>query len=160
MYNDKTIFEFINWLKTQKGSSPFGKHNTKKLNEKKRSFNPNKITNRKCIICGNPLHGRQMKYCTNCSTNNISIKIYMFNEFRKFKQKMVDYKGGKCEICGYNKYIGALDFHHKNPKEKDFRLSNSFNRYRTKWEKVIKELDKCMLVCSNCHREIHYNKNI
>ena len=66
---------------------------------------------------------------------------------------MVEYKGGKCQKCGYDKYIGALEFHHLNPEEKDFNLSklkaNSFNHV------VIEELNKCILVCSNCHREIH-----
>lgn len=72
---------------------------------------------------------------------------------RKLKEKAVEYKGGKCEKCGYDKCIWALDFHHKNPEEKDFSISGS---KILKWEKVKKELDKCIMVCSNCHREIHY----
>jgi len=42
---------------------------------------------------------------------------------RKFKEKCVEYKGGKCDICGYDKYVGALEFHHENQKEKDFEIS-------------------------------------
>ena len=72
---------------------------------------------------------------------------------RKLKKQMVDYKGGKCERCGYDKYIGALEFHHLNPKEKDFNLSQ-LKRYSFN-EVMIDELDKCILLCSNCHREIH-----
>lgn len=70
---------------------------------------------------------------------------------KNIKMKMVEYKGGKCEICGYNKCIEALEFHHINPKEKDFSISGgtkSFNSLKS-------ELDKCVLVCANCHREIH-----
>ena len=70
---------------------------------------------------------------------------------KNVKMKMVEYKGGKCEICGYNKCIEALEFHHINPKEKDFNISGgtkSFNSLKS-------ELDKCILVCANCHREIH-----
>lgn len=71
---------------------------------------------------------------------------------RIHKQKAVDYKGGKCEKCGYDKYIGALDFHHLDPKEKDFQIGRSMTY---NFEEVIKpELDKCILVCANCHREI------
>ena len=68
------------------------------------------------------------------------------------KHKAVEYKGGCCEKCGYDKYIGALDFHHLDPKEKDFSISNKLG---CSWNKIKKELDKCILVCSNCHREIH-----
>lgn len=68
------------------------------------------------------------------------------------KEKAVDYKGGKCSCCGYDKYIGSLEFHHLNSNEKDFTISFLLNR---KWEIIKEELDKCILVCSNCHREIH-----
>jgi hypothetical protein len=69
------------------------------------------------------------------------------------KIQAVEYKGGKCEKCGYNKCIGALEFHHKDPNAKDFGIASK--GYTRSWEKVKKELDKCILVCSNCHREIH-----
>jgi predicted DNA-binding protein YlxM (UPF0122 family) len=72
---------------------------------------------------------------------------------RKIKQMAVEYKGGKCVKCGYNKYIGALEFHHLDPTVKDFTISNS--GHCRSWEKVKDELDKCILVCSNCHAEIH-----
>ena len=65
----------------------------------------------------------------------------------------VAYKGGVCQCCKYNKYIGALEFHHINPDEKDFGIS--VKGYTRSWENNKKELDKCVLVCSNCHREIH-----
>lgn len=74
---------------------------------------------------------------------------------RKIKELAVEYKGGKCERCGYNKYIGALEFHHLDPHKKDFSLSHK--GHCRSWEAVKKELDKCVLVCANCHREIHGN---
>jgi transposase len=68
------------------------------------------------------------------------------------KRKCVEYKGGKCVICGYNRYLGSLDFHHLDPAKKDYNISN----LRTySMEKLYKELDKCILVCKNCHCEIH-----
>lgn len=72
---------------------------------------------------------------------------------KKIKEKAVEYKGGKCEICGYNKCIDALEFHHLNPKEKDFGIGEK--GYTRSWIKIQEELDKCIMVCANCHREIH-----
>lgn len=86
-------------------------------------------------------------YCRKCSNEESRERA------RRFKVKCVEYKGGKCVECGYNKYLGALDFHHLDPSKKDFRLaavkSHAFN------DMIKKELDKCILVCANCHREIH-----
>ena len=69
------------------------------------------------------------------------------------KAKAVEYKGGKCQNCGYSKYIGALEFHHIDPKSKRFSLSS--NGFTRKWSDVILEIDKCILLCANCHREEH-----
>ena len=81
-------------------------------------------------------------------------KINSVKNFRKkLKEKAVEYKGGKCIKCGYNNYIGALEFHHRDPKEKDF----SIGQYTYSWERVKAELDKCDLLCANCHREVHKN---
>lgn len=68
------------------------------------------------------------------------------------KIKAVKLLGGSCKLCGYNKCVEALDFHHINPNEKDFGISMNLNR---SWNKIETELIKCILVCSNCHREIH-----
>lgn len=70
----------------------------------------------------------------------------------KIKQLAIEYKGGKCKNCGYNKCNAALEFHHLDPLQKDFGIGNSNCK---SWEKVKKELDKCDLLCANCHREIH-----
>lgn len=69
------------------------------------------------------------------------------------KTELIKYKGGKCEICGYDKCNQALDFHHLNPEEKDFNISQS-NIYKD-LTKLKLEVDKCILVCCRCHREIH-----
>jgi ribosomal protein L30E len=70
---------------------------------------------------------------------------------KRAKIKLVEYKGGKCQCCGYNKCIDALEFHHLDKKEKDFTISGK----SWSFEKIKKETDKCILVCSNCHKEIH-----
>ena len=81
--------------------------------------------------------------------NRLAVK----NRIQKLKIMAVEYLGGKCIKCGYDKCIWAMDFHHRNPKEKKYSIGTYFSR---SWEKLKKELDKCDLVCANCHREIHY----
>jgi len=85
----------------------------------------------------------QCKKCSNKKTGQ---------RWRNSKKRAVEYKGGKCERCGYNKCIDALEFHHIDPSQKDKNFGNMKLR---KWENQKKELDKCICVCSNCHREIH-----
>ena len=68
----------------------------------------------------------------------------------KKKQDLIKSFGGQCKICGYKKCIHALEFHHKNPKEKDVGISRNIT-----FEKMLIEAKKCILVCANCHREIH-----
>jgi hypothetical protein len=69
------------------------------------------------------------------------------------KEKAIALKGGKCIICGYSKCNAALDFHHIDGKKKDFGIS--LDGITRSWQRVQKELEKCILVCANCHREIH-----
>jgi len=71
---------------------------------------------------------------------------------KRLREMAVDYKGGRCNVCGYDKCIAALEFHHEDSAKKDFGLSDGLTR---SWPKIQLELDKCLLVCSNCHREIH-----
>lgn len=71
---------------------------------------------------------------------------------QRMKERLVNYKGGKCQLCGYNLCITALEFHHLNSKDKDFTVSKYSN---LKWDTVVSEVDKCIMVCANCHREIH-----
>ena len=72
---------------------------------------------------------------------------------RKLKKMAVELKGGKCQICGYSRSVWALDFHHIDDKLKSFDLSSG--GLTRSWVKVQEEIKKCVLVCSNCHREIH-----
>ena len=71
---------------------------------------------------------------------------------RRVKIKLVEYKGGKCKICGYNRCLSALDFHHRDPKKKKFIVNGNLNK---SFEILKKETDKCELVCRNCHAEVH-----
>lgn len=94
------------------------------------------------------------------NTNKGKINSFKVSECRRNnKLRLIDYKGGKCERCGYEKSIpGAYDFHHLNPNEKDFGIAKAGNTRSL--EKLKKEVDKCILVCRNCHAEIHYEIEI
>ena len=72
---------------------------------------------------------------------------------QKRKKDLVYIHGNQCSICGYDKCIGTLQFHHINPKDKTYGLSSG-NCYS--WESDIEESKKCILVCANCHAEIHF----
>lgn len=72
---------------------------------------------------------------------------------RRVKDKAIEYKGGKCSRCNYDKCKEALEFHHTEPSHKDFGIAQK--GATRSWERVKVELDKCILVCANCHREIH-----
>jgi len=111
------------------------------------------------------------KYCLTCSPfKQHNTKVLSDNEEdnrrkansqkvinwrKRTKIKAVEHKGGKCEKCGYDKCIQALAFHHLDPKKKDFAISG----VSKSWETIVSELDKCILVCANCHAEIHASLN-
>jgi hypothetical protein len=97
-------------------------------------------------LCGNEA---KQKYCSTKCKNKAAT-----DRFRKnLKVKAVEYKGGSCNICGYNKSVAALQFHHLDPSQKDFALSA--NGHTRRWVDVKKELDKCVCLCANCHAELH-----
>lgn len=89
--------------------------------------------------------------CRKCA-----IKAGVDKRRRKLKVMAIEHNGGKCQHCGYNKCIAALEFHHRNPTQKDFGLSNG-NTYS--WEKIKNEIEKCDLLCANCHRELHFEQD-
>lgn len=93
--------------------------------------------------------GYHHSYCKKCSS------IYFTDRIRSVKIKMIEYKGNKCVNCQLHineTHPSVFDFHHLDPQSKDPK----FNRIKFKsWDKIQKELDGCILVCSNCHRIIH-----
>lgn len=68
------------------------------------------------------------------------------------KLRSLEYKGSKCQLCGYSKCIRALEFHHINPSDKSFGIARKGNT--RSWSRIKEELDKCILLCSNCHAEV------
>lgn len=81
---------------------------------------------------------------------------WVINSRRNKKEKLVRMFGGKCFVCGYKKYSGALDFHHLDPKTKSFALSVKGLCYS--WDTIVNEANKCVLLCKNCHTEVENGK--
>ena len=71
------------------------------------------------------------------------------------KKRAVAYLGGVCRKCKYDKCIAALSFHHRDPNEKEFSWDEIRNR---SWSIIEAELDKCDLLCCNCHMEHHWDE--
>lgn len=76
---------------------------------------------------------------------------------KQMKKLLVELLGGQCSVCGYNKCIEALEFHHLDPSIKGFTISKYYNR---KTETLIEEASKCVLLCANCHAEEHARQNM
>lgn len=101
-----------------------------------------------CTVCGrhyiySKTSGHTLTLCNSCSVNRYK---------KDLKLRMVTYCGGKCLVCGYSRCLDALDFHHVDESTKLFDISGSHCRA---WLVIKEELDKCVLLCSNCHRELH-----
>lgn len=116
----------------------------------------------KCIECSNNLTGNQIKFCSNkCKQKNHYNKLKsnpntMWHQTKRAidrKLYFVKQLGGKCSKCGYNRNITALHFHHKHSKS--FPLSQR-NLSNTSIKKLQLEINKCELLCANCHSEHHY----
>lgn len=114
----------------------------------------------KCIICQENLSGIKRKFCSlRCKNKqgNLNHQSYVKQKERGLTRKieLVKILGNECYICGYRKNLAALQFHHRNPLEKDNqmdmrKLSNST------WEWCLNEVKKCDLLCANCHMEYHH----
>jgi len=125
---------------------------------------PKRAKTKKCKICDELIHSKNI-YCSKlCQSigmknyhtskqNHNKSKSQIMRSFRsRIKIKSLEYLGNKCIVCGYNKCVAALEFHHKDPSTKEFQISNTTK----KWETIKIELDKCVLLCANCHRELHF----
>ena len=117
-----------------------------------------------CEICNQKFESNSSSriYCYDCSGDSTRSQ----NETRKhqktilrrsMKKQAIKMLGGKCSKCGYDKCIDALEFHHTDPRKKDFKLGDPIIMTKTDYEKgyINKVVTKCILVCSNCHKEIH-----
>ncbi|HLU09079.1 MAG TPA: hypothetical protein VK003_05385, partial [Oceanobacillus sp.] len=106
-----------------------------------------------CQVCGKALRGRQSKFCSDDCKNDFH-QAYPLQRLRGLRRKLelVEALGGKCSRCGYNKNLAALSFHHVSGKSHAMDMRNLSNR---KLEAVLKEFERCELLCLNCHAELH-----
>ena len=124
---------------------------------------------KQCLICGNEfetiLNGGSRKYCFDCSPSyskgDNSGRAKTITAIRHaVKKELIKRKGGKCELCGYDKCIAALEFHHLDPYEKEFSLADKIKTLSNiNLDEIFTEVEKCKLLCANCHREIHWFEN-
>lgn len=117
---------------------------------------------KKCILCQSlfKTSNKSRKYCYNCSPSGINSAESLKLKKRALKHYLITIKGGQCQNCGYSKCEGALQFHHRDPSLKEFNFSHiNLNENEFSLEKILLELDKCDLLCANCHFEEHYGKD-
>lgn len=136
-----------------------------------------KNPNTKCVICDKSIyripsriieHTTCSKACRNKwfskekhprwvggSKNKNKARIADKTRKIKYKLKAIKELGGKCNDCGYEKCIAALDFHHIDPLSKDDTIKDISSG---SWKRIEKEIKKCILLCANCHRTRHWNE--
>lgn len=106
--------------------------------------------NHHCWKCGetdsDKFYGHKKNACARCHNIDVGHRGALLH------RKAIEYLGGKCQECGYNKYICSLDAHHIDPSTKDPNFSSWRN---WSWERAKAELKKCILLCRNCHQAIH-----
>jgi hypothetical protein len=118
-----------------------------------------RIKNSNCEVCQTLLTGRQRNFCSvkcRMKTTNFKHQVYTCQQARGLERKkqLIEIAGGECCDCGYKKNISALEFHHLNPEEKSFGIDLR-KCSCAKWESLVEEVKKCVLICANCHRERH-----
>lgn len=121
--------------------SPYKQHNLKQT-----QTSPDKPVMNTCRVCEKNYPGGHQQHkniCNVCRTSSLR---------KRKKLKAVEYMGEKCIVCNYDKCIAALHFHHIEPLEKEFAFSSNMTK---PFEVLQIELNKCIIVCSNCHGEIH-----
>lgn len=112
-----------------------------------------------CVICAKPLRGRQGKFCGRQCKNRYTNYHHQSYERqqergRERKLKLIAMTGGRCGECGYSRNYSALEFHHIDPARKLFQLDMR-SLANLQWELILIEVDKCRLLCANCHAELH-----
>ncbi|NBV11481.1 MAG: hypothetical protein EBS04_08525 [Chitinophagia bacterium] len=137
--------------------SPFGLHNTQKINSNVYYDGNQKINNtdKICKVCGESdkenFYGHKKNICGKCHNK------YVIEKGRDKKDFARNLLGGKCSACGFHKYKESLDIHHLNPKTKDHNFSSMRG-----WsiERITSELKNCILLCKNCHTAYHCGYDI
>jgi len=137
----------IREIAKEAGRSPTSvRYQLKKLDLK---TNKNK-TGFRCGTCGetdpSAFYGHKKRVCGVCHSK------YTLAKGQEKREKAIEYLGGKCVSCGFDKFKCSLDIHHLDPSKKD----ESFASHRGwSWERLLNELKGCKLLCKNCHTALH-----
>ena len=123
--------------------SPYGGHNTAKLESRVKPGDAVVCSDCRRKFVYDRKIGHSTTRCNSCWSGQ---------RHRRVKLKAIAAKGGSCQVCGYDRYVGSLHFHHIDPRKKGFSITAQANR---SWSSVEKELKKCVLLCANCHGETH-----
>jgi len=124
------------------------------------------MSTKKCVVCSIEIGGQKTMYCGNtCKQKHHYYRVkeqtntYHSQTIRSLKRKLelIELKGGSCEVCGYDKNLSALQFHHRDPNDKKFGL-DARTLGNLKMETILNELSKCDLLCANCHLEEHHQE--
>lgn len=126
------------------------RNNTRKTRQKKALKTHPLRAIKTCATHGDVFHTLEggSYYCAECKATR------SVHRRERIKKLGIELLGGSCVVCGYDKYIGALEFHHVNPAEKGAGTKQR-NIAGFPIKRLTEELKKCVLVCANCHREIH-----
>jgi hypothetical protein len=116
-----------------------------------------------CFQCGKEFvitTKKDRKFCYDCAPVD-EFGLAHAKAKNAYKKKLImERYGSSCIKCGYNKCFNALEFHHLNPDDKDKEMTPcTLIRLCKNIEDTFPELDRCQLVCANCHREIHAKIN-
>ncbi len=103
-----------------------------------------------CKLCNKKFKDYQKRGRLRCGSCNTKIRRF------RAKTAAITFLGGKCKRCGWQGNQAALQFHHLDSKEKDFTIGNVANK---SWDSIKKEMQKCILLCANCHAIEHSTKN-
>jgi 5-methylcytosine-specific restriction endonuclease McrA len=137
----------VNYWLRKHGLRPIGDHRRRERRQAREAgLKTAKMTCSRHGVTDFWLEGRGYHRCLRCRAENIA------RHRRRVKARLVEEAGGSCVICGYNRYNGALQFHHRNPAEKEF--NPSFRGLTPSMSRLRAEARKCVLLCSNCHAEV------
>jgi 5-methylcytosine-specific restriction endonuclease McrA len=109
-----------------------------------------------CKYCNKTFSTHPSRTAKGKSTRTVCGSCSVTRRRWKNKIKLVEMLGGKCTKCGYCEHPAALHFHHKNPLEKSYEINSS----KLLLKDVDKEVNKCILLCANCHSIQHTNKEL
>jgi hypothetical protein len=110
-----------------------------------------------CVVCGQSTGSARKKYCEACKKSLVKKgSIHTYKRFRAkvhaWKKVVMSQRGGKCERCGFaHPASDVYDFHHRDPATKEKKMVQIID-----WDEFLSESNKCLLLCANCHRIVHW----